>query len=911
MLPHYHPGVGSCPGQDPGKAMRNFIVWIVLSVLGSASCQGDDIRPFLQKHCADCHDSDSAKGGFDLTALPEGMDAEPVRHRWVQIHDRVRLGEMPPPERAQPEPAEKERFLGTLGEAIEESELRIRTTTGRSPMRRLTRTEYENTLRDLFQMPGLGIADLLPEDGRTDGFAKAGASLEISAEQLSRYMEISDRVLDRAMVGQQKPYAWSGRFRLIGGFHLFGTATFPIQDGRVDLQLVRQINRTLHTEDQRPVIARMDALGIITHARTDFIPGVENFMAHLDGYYRIQTRLYSFTLGAQGKLEPADRPQWISVRADGRHLTWLDAPSLEPVDHDVLVWLNAGERLEMNPASLWPTFQHVLHPTTVALAASMARPGIQHPFHYRGPGVAVAHVDIKGPIAESWPPLSHRAVFGDLPLGPLPKTPPAKPLRRVGPPPRADGMQPGLGDNPDLRGQLPRLTAQSTNPPADLDRLTRSFVRRAFRRPVSEVEVGPYIALGLSRLESGELLEAAMRTVCRAVLSSPDFLHLRETARPSTNSPLQRLDGHALASRLSYLLWSSMPDERLMDLADQGDLTEAMLRTEGMRLLADPRSSRFIADFLDQWLGLRDIDFTTPDPALYPEFRADLRDAMLEETRSYFRQLLDEDLGVRHFVDSDFLMLNQRMAEHYEIEGVEGSRFRKVPRPKGSVRGGFLTQASILKITANGTTTSPVKRGVWVLDRLLGTPPRPPPPNTPAVDPDVRGTTTIRDQLDRHRDNASCATCHKAIDPPGLALECFDVIGGLRTRYRFIGSRIGSPEQRRGQDPDLARFPGIQPFHWAELVNTVRQGPPVDPTAVLADGTRFRDLGDCKSWLLRQEMEIARAFVRRLILYATGTPVGFADREEVEAILERCKPHGLGVRSLLMEVINSPLFTAK
>src|SRR4051812_22454643 len=222
-----------------------------------------------------------------------------------------------------------------------------------------------------------------------------------------------------------------------------------------------------------------------------------------------------------------------------------------------------------------------------------------------------------------------------------------------------------------------------------------------------------------------------------------------------------------------------MPDDKLASLAKQGTLKQsATLRAEVDRMLADSRSQRFVEDFLGQWLKLRLIAANDPDRKLYPEFNKYLQDSMLAESHAYFRELIEKNLTADYLVKSDFAMLNGRLAAHYDLPPVGGSQVRRVPLPPGCPRGAFLTQAAVLKVTANGTTTSPVPRGAFVLDRLLGRPPAPPPPNVPAVEPDVRGATTIREQLDKHRNNAACASCHVKMDPPGFALEEFDVIGG-------------------------------------------------------------------------------------------------------------------------------------
>ena len=374
-----------------------------------------------------------------------------------------------------------------------------------------------------------------------------------------------------------------------------------------------------------------------------------------------------------------------------------------------------------------------------------------------------------------------------------------------------------------------------------------------------------------------------------AVLCSPEFVYLNE--KPG------RLDDFAIASRLSFFLWNSPPDQELRDLAASKKLHEPdILRAQTDRLLSDPRSRRFVEAFLDYWLDLRKILNTAPDEQLYSDYYLDdlLTESALEETRAFFAELLREDLPARNIVASDFAMLNEKLADHYDLPPVQGVAVRRTPLPSESVRGGLLTQASILKVTANGTTTSPVLRGAWVMERILGQKPPPPPPNLPAVEPDIRGAVTIRQQLEKHRTLESCNTCHAKMDPPGFALENFDVIGGWRERYRAeTGGDLAQGIAKSGQ-----KFA----FHYAL---------PVDATGELPDGRKFRDIREFKQLLLSDEKQVARNLARQFTIYATGAPVRFADRPEIERVLERASSSHYGVRSLIHELVQSDLFQKK
>jgi hypothetical protein len=335
-----------------------------------------------------------------------------------------------------------------------------------------------------------------------------------------------------------------------------------------------------------------------------------------------------------------------------------------------------------------------------------------------------------------------------------------------------------------------------------------------------------------------------------------------------------------------------MPDEELLTLAHQQKLnTPATLRQQVERMLKDPKTAAFTENFAGQWLGLRGIDATTPDPTLYPEFDDILKVAMTREPLLFFEEVLKNDLSLTSFVASDFTMLNSRLALHYGIPGVEGLEFRKVVLPPESHRGGVLTMASVLKVTANGTTTSPILRGAWVLDRILGTPPPKPTVEVEAVEPDIRGATTIRNQLARHRQSAECASCHIKIDPPGFALESFDVTGGWREHYRKINE--GEPVTINGR---RVRY---------------LNGPAVDAADELPDGRRFQNIDEYKQLLLADKEQLAHALAEKLLTYATGAAPTTADQPGIEAIVGNIRDKDYGFRSLVHEIVQSPIFQSK
>ena len=375
-----------------------------------------------------------------------------------------------------------------------------------------------------------------------------------------------------------------------------------------------------------------------------------------------------------------------------------------------------------------------------------------------------------------------------------------------------------------------------------------------------------------------------------AVLASPRFVFVEE--KPG------RLDDVALAMRLSLFLWNSTPDATLRDLAARGELQKPdVLRAQTRRLLDDARSRRFVEAFTDYWLDLRKIDETSPSSTIYNDYELDdpLKFAAVEETRLFFAELVRGDLPARNVVDSDFTFLNERLANHYGIPGVAGVAMRKVRLPPGSLRGGVMTQAAVLKVTANGTTTSPVIRGHWITERILGIETPPPPPSVKAVEPDIRGAVTIRQQLEKHRADRSCAACHRVMDPPGFALESFDVMGAFRERYRAVSDDV-PPVKGYGMNGQKLEF------HW---------GLPADSAGVLPDGRPFKDVRELKKLLAGgrggagAEPRAAAFGIRHRRAGPLLRPRGNRSRPG-----PRRASH-YGVRTLIEELVQSQLFQTK
>ena len=872
------------------KAVLQFgLVFAVVAPSMAATLPPSD-RLFLEKHCFDCHDAEMKKGGLDLTALKFDPVNATNFSTWVLIHDRVSNGEMPPKKKPRPDVSALETFKKSLGSALISAEQARLGKEGRATQRRLNRYEYENALRDLLDAPWLQIRDSLPEDGEAHRFNKIGEALDVSHVQMARYLSAADYALRQAMAPYaEQPSAKVRRYyardqRSYTGpmkFTVFNTAperaTFPVLGfkGQPD---VRAGNAPITVGETNAELRELEGVGVVASAYEPIEPKFNQFRAPVAGRYRLRLNGYSVWVGpgqsnkwfipdldniSRGR---RDEPVTITAEIPPRLLRKLGDFDVtpEPSVHELDVWLLAGEMIRPDAGRLF-----------------RSRPGAgrwQNPLAEKDgqPGVVFRWLEVEGPIYDQWPPAGHKLLFGDLPMV----------TRKI-----------KVQDNPSETNRFgqrrfrppPGVEVVSTNPMADAERLLREFMRRAYRHPVEDAELKRFLPVVRSALKKENNFTDAMIAGYTAVLCSPEFICLEE--KPG------RLDDYALASRLSFFLWNSPPDDALRTVAARGQLHEPeTLRAQTERLLRHPKSRRFVDAFLDYWLDLRKMLATAPDANLYSDYYLDdlLIESAQAETQLFFGELLRDDLPARNLVASDFTMLNERLAAHYGLPQVEGVALRRTPLPADSPRGGLMTQTAVLKVTANGTTTSPVLRGAWIMERILGQKPPPPPPSVPAVEPDIRGAVTIRQQLDKHRTLETCAACHAKIDPPGFALENFDVMGGWRDRYRSeAGGELAQGIAKSGQ-----KFA----FHYAL---------PVDASGELPDGRKFRDIREFKQLLLENEEQLARNLTQQLIVYATGAPVRFSDRPAIAKILANSRAGGYGVRKLVHEIVQSELFLNK
>ncbi len=826
---------------------------LVILVLATAQLCAVELptttRSFLEKHCTDCHDAETKKGGLDLTALAFQPDDARNFASWVKVLDRVSAGEMPPKKKARPAAAELEEFKGAIQPALLAAEQKRTAAEGRATQRRLNGYEYENALRDLFSAPWLQVKGQFPDDGEAFRFNKLGDALDVSHVHMARYMSAADYAMREALSVQwnQPPtttrryYARDQRTLTTLNNKLQKDLSKPPGDRSTFLvlgtkaQTEIQKGQPLTVGDEDPATRDEEAVGwIASNYVTGFRYRWDGFRAPVAGRYRIRFSGNTVWVAPGNKSKRSDEEkdktrEPITVGRTQEPITVYTRNGLmnrrvggfdltpEPAVHDLgEVWLLANETLVPDPSRFFRS----------------RPPGWKNPLMTDdgGPAVAFRWMEVEGPLYDPSTTAGYHLLFGDLPLVKVEGAAPGVGIPVVD----SSTPRPKSGEPAEPLGEV-TVDVVSKDPKKDAERLMRAFLERAYRRPVSENDVQRFLALIENRRAAGLSFAESMLAGYTAVLASPGFVFLDE--KPG------RLDDHALATRLALFLWNSTPDEALRARAARGELHRPeVLRAETERMLADVKSRRFEEAFLDYWIDLRKMEDSTPSTTLYNDYYLDdsLAEAALLETQLYFTEMVKRDLPARCVVDSDFTFLNERLATHYGIPGVKGIAMRRVTLSPDSPRGGLMTQASVLKVTANGTTTSPVLRGKWILERILGYE-IPPPPPVAAVEPDIRGAVTIRQQLEKHRDNESCAACHSKMDPPGFALESFDVMGAWRDQYRGVSK---DKPAAKGIGKNGHTFE----FHY---------GLPVDSAGELPDGRPFKDIRDFKRLAREDDVPVA------------------------------------------------------
>lgn len=847
----------------------------------------ETVRALVSERCMDCHDDATSKGDVSLESLGDSV-TDVTATGWLRALEQIERGTMPPPDKKQPTDDERQAAVLAL-ESTLASFAQNQPVRETAVLRRLNRTEYRRTLEDLLHLD-LSRRDPtteFPDDNRSHGFASDGGKLVTSSYLMRHYLAAAKDVVGRAVHFEPQPetrtWSLSAPFEKTAGGHRHSEREWYAKTLREPqpYQTLEYRDSSVPLEELRDGVPVAGWYSIRVLAEAKFRYADMDAKKMFGGGALIdpsQPHRLAMTLSTLVGVDPANkdavRDALIGsygdiVSTDGRAVALWDVPDDVPTWLECRVWLEAGQfpqfSLPNGPTNSNYRIQTFVKENKYTLldkkqlaAYEAADQGGDwgHLIFFETPRIRLHKAEVKGPLNEQWPPASHRAIFGDTPYA-------------------------------------------STR----ADEVLRAFAERAWRRPVAVADVEPILKLVRSAekaaTEAGappeQAAQSAITQGVRAVLCAPEFLYREERST--------KLDGREIASRLSYFLWSSLPDEKLMARAAAGDLaTPEARRQEAERMLADGRADTFVREFLDGWLEMRKLGSMKPQGGGFNVYYDDnLEPAMRTESRLFFKRLLQTNGPIADFLDSDYTFVNRALAKHYGIDwqAAEPSLGKPVEgltrddlQPDGAGdspsqgfvqvkltdkrRGGLLGQASVLTLTANGVDTSPIIRGIWLLENILGAPPSPPPPNIPAIEPDIRGATTLRQRLEKHRENAACAGCHRQIDPPGFALESFDPIGRWRGHYTPVS----------------------------------KTALPVDPSGEFG-GVPFKDVVGFKEVLLQRQPQFARCLVEKLLIHALGRELTAADRPAIRRIVEQAAANGYRLRDLVLLCCESELITRK
>ena len=837
-------------------AIPSILIFCALGMPGRAADEAGFakvVTPFVKEHCVACHGAEKQKGKLRLDTLAHDFTNPATVSKWAEVVKQVNAHQMPPEDEGQPSAEAAGKFAEWLETELGRGEIARRST--RVVLRRINRAEYNNTIRDLVGVD-FNPADKFPEDPPAGGFDNIGQALSISPMQIELYYGVARQILDRALTEGGQPETIKWHFE-------------PEENtqGADRLRVKRDGNNLLLNDGENPTES---GFTVIHHESWNKGVGFRDFKVPVEGEYvirfraagRVPTRagvVASATkiLAERRDAETAKNPEGKAnqdrqFENDLKHFESSGMYDYGPARVKLTQHLGGTPRViaEMDvdaTEAAAKTYEVRAYFTQQSAGIDfdyayeiprvLENSGMQSKDEFARPVLLMDWIELEGPMHESWPPPSHRRVFFD---------------------------SPGMKSEQSYAREV----------------LTR-FMSRAYRRPVRAEEVEAKLALFEKvRADKPSFFEA-MKVPLAAVLASPHFLYLVE---PEAAQP-RKLSGHELAARLSYFLWSSMPDDELFRLAESGELLKpAVLDAQATRMIADAKSEAFVKNFAGQWLGLRKVGANPPAKTLYPEYDRHLEISIVRETEGFFAEILRRDVDVRSFLKSDFVTINERLARFYGIDGVKGDAIRRVPAPPEAHRGGIITQASILSITSNGTRSSPVVRGGWVLRTLLGSDPGLPVANVGEIASKVPGIdkATVRQRLGIHREAASCARCHDKIDPLGLALENYNACGEWRDQE-------GHGYQGRIEKDD----------------------PVIDAAAKMPDGTEFKGVEGLQEQLLKKEDLFLNALASQLFTYGLGRELGFSDRATIRASVEAMKRNKYTLRALLLTIIQSDLFTTK
>ena len=828
------------------------------------------IKPLLQEACSDCHGADDPAGNVQIDTLnPDLFHGEDVIW-WTEVLAVVTNGDMPPPDEVELADKDRAKIVQWLSTELHAASIAARRSHSHSSLRRMTKYEYNYALQDLLGLPFNFANDLPPDPNSEDGFQNSSEMLHLSGVQLATYRDLGLRALRRATVAGERPQPlyWSVQF----GKH--AEMIWAEQDKEAGKL------RGSHKDDPEELVK-----ALAKHQdEQQRAPNATYYKDRKSGrvgkvYWRYSRAKYAWSpqdspieepsLADTAVVIPAHRYLIVELgdRIPNRGTLKVRVRASrregDKRKHPVSLQLQYGWQASNDSSASVPVggFDHVITAKEDApefyeweVAISEIQPrnlvrgtnklgDLPSPSEYiklvnrslSGGDIQIDCVEVTAPLYETWPPQSHTAMLGD-----------------------ADA---DLADEDVQRDIFAR------------------FMTRAWRRPATDAEVEQKVRLCQSILPQCETSQDAVLEVLATVLSSPKFLLIGNADSKTTDQSerlLESVDSIALASRLSFFLWASVPDEELMRLATDGKLRDkGILRQQVERLLSDPRSGRFVQHFTRQWLGMQLLDYLNVDRKVYRGFDPTLKEAIATEPIEFFRELLADDQSVLNFIHADFTVANERLSHHYGLPGVHGNHFRKVSFPADRERGGLLTAAGLLAMNSDGSDSHPLKRGVWMLERLLNDPPPPPPPAVPEIDladPEI-AKMTLKERIEDHRDQAACRSCHEKIDPWGIAMENFDAIGSWRNEI---------------------------------------DGEPVDSTARLANRHELNGIDGLKRYLLAEKQDqFVLAITHKLLTYALGRPLTFADRAEVEKIAGELRRRGDGLRTLVELIVTSDVFLSR
>jgi len=740
---------------------------------------------FVDEYCLSCHDEDNKKGGLALDTIAAH---EVVKHPdvWEKVVRKLRARQMPPVGKDRPDDPTYDIVVRYLETSLDRAAAAHPNPGRTATIRRLTRTEYRNAVRDLLALD-VDVNALLPADDSSYGFDNVTVG-DLSPTLLDRYVSAAEKISHLAL----------GRPSRSPGGETIRVPPDLTQEGHLE---------------GLPIGTRGGAV----------LP----YTFPLDGEYEIQIRL---TRDRDEHVEGLTDTHEVELLLDRARLQVF---TVKPPQGELL-HATADQHLKIRvPVQAGPHVVGVAFLKKPSLLQETARQPYQAHFNsYRHPRIqpAVYSVSIVGPYDA--------------------KT---------------------SGDTPSRR----RIFVSQPATPAEDDRSARlilgSLMRRAYRRPVTEADLQGPLALYRKARADGDF-DAGIEMALSAVLVSPHFLfRIEQDPAGAAAGTVYRVSDLDLASRLSFFLWSSIPDDELLNVAIAGKLHEpVVLERQVRRMLADARSEALITNFASQWLHLRNLESITPDMRLFPDFDDNLRKAFLSETELFFESILREDRSVLDLLRANYTFVNERLAKHYGMPHVYGTRFRRVTLDEGTERGGLLRQGSILTVTSYATRTSPVIRGKWILDNLMGVPPPPPLPDVPALkDNTVDGNLSVRKRLAEHRSNPTCASCHNLMDPLGLSLEKFDAVGRRRD---------------------------------------VEAGITIDAAGGLPDGSKFADVEGLENALLRRPELFVGTVAEKLMIYASGRGLEYYDAPAIRKIVRDTRTKDFRLSSIILGVVQSQPF---